>query len=168
MIIKYINFIQTFQTLLQKPNVSKTWWLVIRSAFLNQKQYGSFFLKEKNKKKKQQQQQQLEYQNENWKPCWSTFWNEKKYPVSFRHSSSKFWNIYILSTKTKYSVGNCILNYDNVSHYTALSVGPLLAQKESVQTSIILLMYDIPIVLIEHAIIRTWSVDSQLLLQQIP
>jgi hypothetical protein len=59
------------------------------------------------------------------------------------------------------------LNYDNVPHYTALSVGPLLAQKESVQTSIILLMYDIPIVLVEHAIM-TWSVDSQLLLQQIP
>jgi hypothetical protein len=60
-----------------------------------------------------------------------------------------------LSTKTKHSVGNCILNYDNVPHYTALSVGPLLAQKENVQTSTILLMCDIPIVLIEHTIIRT-------------
>jgi hypothetical protein len=60
-----------------------------------------------------------------------------------------------LSTKTKHSVGNCILNYDNVLHLTALSVGPLLAQKESVQTSIILLMCDIHIVLVEHAIVRT-------------
>jgi hypothetical protein len=59
-----------------------------------------------------------------------------------------------LSTKTKHSVGNCILNYD-VPYYTALSVGPLLAQKESVQTSTILLTCDIPIVLVEHATIRT-------------
>lgn len=52
-----------------------------------------------------------------------------------------------LSTKTKHSVGNYILIYDDVPHYTALSVGPLLAQKESVQTSTILLTCDIPIVL---------------------
>jgi len=43
-----------------------------------------------------------------------------------------------LSKKTKHSVGNCILNYENVSNYTALPVGTLLAQNESVQTSTIL------------------------------
>jgi len=74
-------------------------------------------------------------------------------------ASSEIFIATHLSTKTKHSVGNCILNYENVPHYTALPVGTLLAQKESIQTSTILLACDIPIVLLEHAIIRTQSVD---------
>jgi hypothetical protein len=52
-------------------------------------------------------------------------------------ASSGIFTATYLSTKTKHSVGNRILNFDNVPHYTALSVGQLLAQKESVQTSTI-------------------------------
>jgi len=91
------------------------------SAILNQKQYGSFLKKKHlNIKMKNQSHADLLSDMKRSIQCHS----------GILPASSRIFIATHLSTKTKYSVGNCILNYDNVSHLIALSVGPLLAQKK--------------------------------------
>jgi hypothetical protein len=84
------------------------------SAILNQKQYGSFFKKKKslNIKMKNQSPADLLSDMKRSIQCHS----------GILPASSEIFIATHLSTKTKHSVGNCILNYDNVPHYTALSV----------------------------------------------
>jgi len=113
---------------------------------LNQKQYGSF-LKKKHL--------DIKMKNQSHADLLSDMKRSIQCHSGILPASSGIFIATHLSTNTKHSAGNCILNYENVPHYTALPVGPILAQKESVQTSTILLTRDISIVLKEHAIVRT-------------